>query len=437
MVTYRILDFHDNTPGGSMAAMTLVRLPPFSTRRLVALCVLNHVALSGARVALALQALRLGVPSISLALMLAPFALASTLASLPLGRLVDRSGARTPALAGMAITTAALAATAWHPAVAVLVAAATAIGLGYTASLIALQSELARQRDGRERAAAFSAFAIGTAASGGLGPFLAGQCMAHAGATGTFWTLTLVSLAALVGGLSQARCLHSSNGPVSTTRAPMFSRSTLRDLRGLRRVLVADLLMAFAWNANTFVVPLAAQRQGWPADIAGDLLACFGLAVLCVRALPGASRPRGREWRVISRALLASGAALALLPLAAGMPWPFLLEVVLGAGLGCALPPVLALVEIHTPAGRRAEVLGLRQAVLGLGAATLPTALGALVTLAGLAPALAGFGGALLAAAATIAPRGARISASRSASARPTTFPAGTRSRDGGRRRPR
>ena len=97
--------------------------PPLPANALVALCVLNHVSLAGSRVALALHALRLGVPSLGLALMLAPYALTSALGALPLGRWVDRIGARVPALVGMALATAGLAAAAWDPRRAVLVAA--------------------------------------------------------------------------------------------------------------------------------------------------------------------------------------------------------------------------------------------------------------------------------------------------------------------------
>ncbi len=408
--------------------------PPLHVHALVALCVLNHVALSGARVALALQALRLGVPSIGLALMLAPFALASTLAALPLGRLVDRIGARVPALAGMALTTIALAVAAWRPQVDVLATAAALIGLGYTASLIALQSELARDRDERERAAGFAGFAIGTAASGGIGPFLAGQCMALAGVHAAFGMLALVSFAACCGGAANARRLISTRAAAAGARPALFSRATFAGLGGLRRLMLADLLMAFTWNANGFVVPLVAQRQGWPADTVGNLLGCFGVAVMLVRALPGALRARGGDWPAIMRALSISGLVLALLPLISGMPAPYVLEALFGCGLGSSLPSVLALIEQRTPPGRRAEVLGLRQAVLGLGASTLPTALGGLVAATGLVAALLGFGGALLVAGATIAPR---VSARTSASARRSTSPAGTRSRDGARRCPR
>ena len=395
---------------------------------IIALCVLNHVVLSGARVAVALHALRLGVPSLGLGLMLAPFALASVLGALPLGRCVDRIGARIPALAGMMLTTAALALSAWHPTLIVLALTATAVGLGYAASLVALQSELARGRSEAGRAAGFSGFAIFTAASGGFGPFLAGQCMARAGPHAAFGVLALASLAAACGGVWQARRLLSLRVGVAMPRPALFSRATLAGLGGLRRLMLADLLMAFAWNANGLVVPLLGQRRGWSADTVGNLLGAFGVAVMLVRLLPGAWRTRGGDWPTIARALVASGLSLALLPVVTALSACDGLEALLGAGLGSSLPSVLALIETRTPPGRRAEVLGLRQAVLGLGAATLPTALGALVGAAGLVGALLGFGGALLGAATGIAPR---VGGRTSASAGPSTFSAGTRSRDG------
>ena len=382
--------------------------PPLPVRTLVALCVLNHVALSGARLALVEQGLHAGVQSLALGLMFAPFALASTLGALPLGRWVDRIGARRPALAGMAATTLALLVAALWPTPAVLAAMAAAVGLGYAASLIALQAEIARGRDERTRRAGFSAFATGTAASSGFGPFLAGQLMSHAGASTTFGVLAAVSLAALAGAAARASRLQSVRGTAATTHGVVPPRASLRGLGGLCRLLLADLGMALAWNANGFVVPIVVHANGWPADVAGNLLGCFGAAVLLVRALPHAWRAPGSDWGAITRALLASGAVLALLPLLRSMGAHIVLQALLGCGLGSSLPSVMALVEARTPDGRRAEVLGLRQAVLGFGAATTPTAVGALVSAAGLLPALAALGGGLLLLGAAIAPRARR-----------------------------
>lgn len=379
--------------------------PPLSVRTLVALCVLNHVALCGARLAVVEQALHLGVHSLAIGFMFAPFALASTLGALPLGRWVDRIGARLPALAGMALMTLALAAAAAWPTPAVLSATAAAIGLGYTASLIALQAEIARGRGERDRQAGFSAFATGTAASSGFGPFLAGQVMSHAGACATFGVLAGVSLAALAGAAWRTSRLLRVDAPDGPEPAAARGAPSLDGLGGLRRLLLADLGMALAWNANGFVVPIVVHRLGWPADVAGNLLGCFGAAVLLVRALPHAWRARGSDWGAITRALLASGAVLVLLPVLSSMPLHYLLQALLGAGLGSSLPSVMALVEARTPDGRRAEVLGLRQAVLGFGAATTPTLVGALVSTAGLAPALVLVGATLLALGAAIAPR--------------------------------
>ena len=403
MAHARILDFHDGSAGGNIEVMNPP--PPLPVRTLVALCVLNHVALSGARLALLEQALHLGVRSFAVGLMFAPFALATTLGALPLGRWVDRIGARRPVLAGMALTTLALLAAALWPSAAVLTAAAGLIGLGYTASLIALQAEIARGRDDAGRRAGFAAFATGTAASSGFGPFLAGQLMSHAGACTAFGVLAAVSLASLAGGGLGAARVRSVNGSAPVrTRTP--TTTSLRGLGGLRRLMLADLGMALAWNANAFVVPIVVHGHGWRADVAGNLLGCFGAAVLLVRALPHAWRAWGSEWRTVTRALLASGAVLALLPLLPSIGAHIVLQLLLGCGLGSSLPSMMALVEARTPAGRRGEVLGLRSAVLGFGAVTTPTAVTALVSIAGLVPALAVIGGALVALGAAIAPRG-------------------------------
>jgi len=378
---------------------------PLPVHSLVALCVLNHAVLSGARVTLALHALQLGVSPSELGLMLAPFALASALAALPLGRWVDRAGARVPALAGMALMTLALVACTALPGLAVLAGAAAAIGVGYTASLIALQSELARERGERELAAGFAGFAIGTAASGGLGPILAGQCLTHGGVNVAFGVLAFLSFSAGCASALRAHRLLGRRRGLSIERPALLSRAALTGLGGLKRLMLADLLMSFAWNANGFVVPLIGQRLAWSADTVGNLLGCFGIAVMLVRARPSTSHARGSHWRAIVRALVISGVVVALLPVATAMPGPYVLEVLFGWGLGGALPSVLSLVEQHTPGGRRAEVLGLRQAVLGIGATTLPSALGALVAASGLVVGLVGYGVALLVAGATIAPR--------------------------------
>jgi MFS family permease len=387
---------------------------PLPVLALVAMCVLDHAAMSGARVALALQALQgLGLPAGGAGLLLAPFALTSTLCAPALGRWIDRAGARGPAIAGIGLEAIGLALAAWRPGVATLALAATAIGLGYAAALIALQAELARGRDEAGRRAAYAAFAAGAAVSSGLGPFLAGQAMAHGGARTAFGVLAaLAALSWTAAFAGRGRMSGGAGAPRDPDLRDAASEAMprrldwLRAAHPLRRVLATELLFSLAWNGNSFAVPLLGRREGWTPDVVGDLLATFGAAVLLVRMTPASWRQRGGDWPVVRRALGASGAALVGLPLAAAMPWPWALEFALGCGLGGALPSVLAIAHARTPAGRAAEVLGLRQSVQGLGAAALPGALGALVAAAGLGGALVGLGAVLVAAAAVIAPTG-------------------------------
>ena len=59
MAAAMILNFPDASAGGNIDAMKPSR--PLPVRTLVALCILNHVALSGARLALVEQGLRLEI----------------------------------------------------------------------------------------------------------------------------------------------------------------------------------------------------------------------------------------------------------------------------------------------------------------------------------------------------------------------------------------
>jgi len=65
------------------------------------------------------------------------------------------------------------------------------------------------------------------------------------------------------------------------------------------------------------------------------------------------------------------------------LPWPFLLEAVMGLGLGGALASVLALLHAQAPEHHGGAVLGLRLVVLNASAIALPLALGATSGLAG------------------------------------------------------
>lgn len=362
---------------------------------LVLLCVLAHSALTGCRVVVSLQALALGAPAFAFGALLAAFAIVPTLASLAMGRWVDRVGTRRPVLAGLALQLAGLAlAAAWPQSLGALAVTALCSGAGYSLALLALQRQLG-QRDEPQRSAAFASFGIGTSLSIGLGPFVAGHGLAGGGAGFTFALLAGFVVLAGLGAVFGRRGLRTSgSGGDRAAAIASTGRMVLHDA-ALRRILVADLLMALGWNANGFLLPLFAAQQGWSAATVGDLGAVFGLGVGLVRLASAAWRRRVGDWTTIRGTLAVAAACFLLLPLLPTLAWTLLLQFVLGAGLGIALPSVMALLHARSPAGRHGEALGLRIVMLNASYLAVPLLLGGLGAAAGVTVLLWSLGGGL------------------------------------------
>lgn len=362
----------------------------------IAVCVANHAAMTGSRFAVSLVGLQLGVPALGVGITVALFATVPMLGSIWLGRWMDQVGARGPALAGMSLTCAGLLSPVLWLSPTTLALAAAAVGAGYAMLALAVQREIGRAADPAEKRRALSAFAFGTAISSSLGPLAAGACLSHLGARPTFASGCAVVLVALVCAIFQRGWTRSNMRGAAATSRRSRVREVLAD-KTIRGILLADLSMAVAWNANTFVVPILGTRQGWPADAMGRMLSVFGAAVLLSRALPAAWHRRLGHWATIRLALASSGACLAALPLCHRMPAPLLLEAVMGMGLGGALSSVLALLHEHAPEHQVGEVFGLRLVVLNASAIALPVLLGWLTTVIDLKSALWAIGLAVFA----------------------------------------
>jgi len=364
-------------------------IPPtraaLSARALVTLCALNHAALTGSRVAVSLSALAMGVSTFQTGLLLAVYALLPTLGSVWLGRWVDRAGARVPALVGMGMICIGLMLPTWQMAPSTLWLTVALVGGGYASAVLAFQHELVRRANSMGRANGLSDFALATAMSSSLGPLVAGHCIALGGTRLTFALLASVGLVAGIGATLRRGGFDCRGGRRVESPHGRLSVSQVLDDPVLRRILVVDLLLAIAWNANSFIVPIYGTQHGWSAAEVGNMLAVFGGAVLLVRALAALRLKRLDEWWTIRFALVSSGVCFLLLPFAGRLPFAFVLEFMMGIGLGGALPNVLVLLHAQSPAGRDGEVLGLRLVALNISAIVLPMCLGALGACLGMA----------------------------------------------------
>ena len=352
--------------------------------QLVALTVLTHTAFNGSRMLVSLYAIHLHASAFIVGTLMSSFALLPMLLAVSAGRLVDRSGARWP-LFGASLCVAAGALLPYFlPGLWTLYAASTLIGTGFMTFHVAVNQVVGAIGHAEERAANFSWLALGFSISSSLGPLVTGFAIDAIGYLRTFLLLFLFPLTPLI-----VMWLNRPSLPRTKERKGDAGDSRVLDLlrnQPLRRVFIASGLLNMAWDLYTFVMPIFGSRIGLSASTIGAVMGSFAIAIFAVRLLLPLLIRRVLPWQVIAAALLISAAVYCLFPLVNSVALLVALSCVLGLGLGCSQPMVMALLYNTSPPGRQGEAVGVRTTVMNASSTTLPLASGALGAAAGMGP---------------------------------------------------
>jgi predicted MFS family arabinose efflux permease len=365
--------------------------------QIVLFTVFNHLAYAGSRVTVSLFALHEGASALAVGVLMSLFALLSMLISVPVGRLVDRIGVFRPiTVAAGAVFIGLLLPFAW-PDLRALFPAALLIGTGFGVYFVVINNMAGALGGPEDRARNFSWLALGFSTGGFCGPMLAGFSIDSVGYRAALLVLAAFPAAALVPFVMRRHALpqgHRGAGMVS----PGGVRELMREPR-LRAMFLVSGLLAMGWDLFGFAMPIYGTRIGLSASTIGVVMAAFAGATFAVRlAMPAFSR-RVKEWSVIRAALLIAGASFLLFPLARGsVPALMTLSFVLGIGLGCAQPMIMALLYAASPPGRQGEVVGVRTMMLSTSSTVLPLVFGALGAAVGMAPVFLAMAAGMLAA---------------------------------------
>jgi predicted MFS family arabinose efflux permease len=317
---------------------------------------------------------------------MALYAVIPMLIAVQAGRLVDRVGAFRPIVISGSILAAAMLLPLASHALPVLFVSATVAGTAFMMQHIALNHVVGNLGDSSARPVNFSWFALGYSVSGFLGPLLAGFAIDLAGFGAAFLTLALPVAAGTVLLLWK----QGAPSPPQEPRADAAPRSVgdlLRNPRLLPVFLFSGLL-ASGWDMYTFVIPIYGTRIGLSASTIGIVMSSFALATFVVRLFMPAVARRLSEWTVVCAALLIAGTAYSLFPLVTQVPYLIALSFLLGLGLGCAQPMIMAALYAASPPGRQGEVVGMRTTMINTSTTFMPLAFGALGTALGMGPIL-------------------------------------------------
>ncbi|HLX79901.1 MAG TPA: MFS transporter [Burkholderiales bacterium] len=361
----------------------------------VLLTILSHVGFVGSRITASLSAINQGASPLAVGVLMSLYAVIPMLLAVQAGRLVDRVGAFRPiAVAGLVLAAGMLLPFAAH-GLPVLFISATVVGTAFMMQHIALNHVIGNLGDPSERPVNFSWFALGYSVSGFIGPLLAGFAIDLAGHRTAFLLLTLPPAAGTA-------LLLRKRGVPQLQHEPRIgaARRSVADLLRNPRLLPVFLfsgLLATGWDMYTFVIPIYGTRIGLSASTIGIVMSSFALATFVVRLFMPSVARRLSEWTVVCTALAIAGTAYSLFPLAKQAPALAALSFLLGLGLGCAQPMIMAALYAASPPGRQGEVVGMRTTMINASQTFMPLAFGAVGSALGMAPILWTMAGLLLA----------------------------------------
>ena len=353
---------------------------------LVGVGMANHIVLTGSRVAVSLDALKLGASPATVGLLLALFAVLPMLLAIPFGRMVDRMGVQRPMLVGSCGVGLAALLPVLVPGLPALFVTAALMGVSFMAYQVSAQYATGELGAPGDRARNFSLLALGYSTSSIAGPLVTGLMIDGVGFRAAFALLAVAPLWPVYV-LGTERLALPGPHPDHARHA---SRSTFDLLghRALRRVFAINAITAVAWELHTLFVPIYGQSVGLSAFAIGLVLASFALATFVVRlAMPLIAR-RLTEHQVLTVALFVGGLVYLLFPFARGTGTLMVLSFGLGLGMGASQPMVMALLHNHAPAGRMGEATGMRMSLINSMAVAVPLVFGAVGSTIGLAPVL-------------------------------------------------
>ena len=345
---------------------------------------LMHIALTGGRVSVMLNAVELGISKVGVGILIACFAILPMFLAVSAGRRIDSHGSfRAMWLASLISFIGTLAPWIW-PHWSTLAIAAVSIGIGHMGFQIAVQGLLG-DSDAVVRLKNYSWLAMAMAVSGFSGPLIAGLSIDYIGHR---WAFLMLGLCPAIAFYAVNRCqpilLKSHQSQPKTTQTGRMG--DLWKIRSLRYALISNLLLASAWDTHYFVVPLYGVKLGFSATTIGVILAVFSSATFVIRSLLPFIQERIKPWTMIHFAMISASIYFVIYPWMS-QAWVLMgLSFLLGLSLGSTQPSILSLLQQHAPAGRRAEVFGMRMALVNGSQVSMPLAFGALGAIAGIMP---------------------------------------------------
>ncbi|WP_310385256.1 MFS transporter [Roseateles sp.] len=334
-----------------------------------------HACMAVTRVAASLWVLHQGYGEWAVGVLLSLFAVAPMLLAMWAGRQADRYGLHRPV--GIAVLMALIGAL-----VALAGQGLWTIGLScflsggaLSVAAVAMQREAGQMADEpSELKRVFGWMALGPAMSNALAPVAAGLLIDFVSFRAAFALAVLLPILAWLLIIKLPRHTPKAQSAASLAK-PAWD---LLRQPALRYLLLMNVVLAAAWDAHSFVVPVIGHAKGLSASSIGLVLASFAVAAMVVRLAIIRWSKQLDEVKALRVAMLMAAATLAVYAWLPGTPGLMLGSALLGLALGSVQPMVMAMLHQVTPADRQGQALGLRMVATNGATVAMPVGFGLL-----------------------------------------------------------
>ncbi len=351
---------------------------------LIILLILDHIAFSGSRVSVSLDAISLHASPFTIGLLIALHALLPALLSVTAGRWIDRIGIVRPMLIGSTGVGVGIVLPFFFSGLPVLFATALMSGVAFMLINISAYHAVGEWSAPEERPVNFSYISLGFSTSTFIGPLIAGIFIDQLGFAAAFLLLALFTVLPIIAISAKLLPTHRPHRPeVPVEIDHVFALLRTREMRRLFTVMT---MLTLAWDVYGFAIPIYGSSIGLSATNIGTVMGSFAAATFAVRlALPFVVQHL-RPWTILSTALLLAGGSFIAIGFTSTLPMLMVVMFSLGLGLGSPQPMVLTLLHQSAPAGRAAEALGLRTTLINTSQTVMPLAFGAAGAALGITP---------------------------------------------------
>ena len=350
---------------------------------IVFLSISIHVCYIGSKVLVSLYALNLGASQATVGALAAFYAIVPLVLGVYTGRLADAKGMRLPLMIGAVTTAVAMLTGFFWRELAGLFAVAMLMGGAFVFWNVSIQTLAGAIGTAEQRPRNFAWLSIGYSVSNFIGPVFAGWSIDNAGHVYTFLffsVVPLIPIALLAFNRDLARVAITKAG---ASKGGAFD--LLRD-KVLRRLIIISGLSVASSELFAFYVPVYTHQVGLTATTTGAILGSYAIAILLTRFMLGPLTRWLRTDQIMVSFLLVAAAAFAIFPLFTSAYALMAVAFVIGIGVGCTQPLLMATSFDRSPPGRTGEMTGLRLTANNLARVVMPLVSGVLGAAFGTSP---------------------------------------------------